>query len=556
MLKAAVSLLATLIAGVALAQVPAGTAEVTADGCKLYLPQSEAKGASRIRWSGQCASGLAEGRGVVRVYSGGKISAVSERTFAAGKISSAGESYSVRSGEVIRNRGGDQLQIAASELPTWALELAMLVEDRPVRAPPRPATPAPQKQVDKVAEEAKKAEVKAAAERVQAEKDRAAAEAKAAAEKLAAEKAAQETERKRVQAEKDRAAAEAKAAAQRSAAAEKLAAQKAAQAEKERAAAERAVNEAKAAAEKQAAEKVAQEAERQRQQAEKERSAAEAKAAAEKLAAEKAAQEAERQRGQAEKERAAAQAKAAADKLATEKAAQEEAERQRVAAVKAAAEKPRLLFAPGRGFAEATGASGAPLRAVVTFKLTSETGQDYGVATFVAGRGEADLRQNAEALAAMYERSSPLKARLLATAELGPSCSGPGYVVEARVTYPSAKSYGWYAGCMGEGLEQAAKNMQQLEDQMHRDYKASPTSFWAYQYLIVGYVDDKNFRGRDQYERVAQSNMMAPGRVMVLTSPQQWAECTGIVNKDPKLKDKLGCLREAVDKLKTTLGLR
>jgi hypothetical protein len=109
---------------------------------------------------------------------------------------------------------------------------------------------------------------------------------------------------------------------------------------------------------------------------------------------------------------------------------------------------------------------------------------------------------------------------------------------------------------MGEGLEQAAKSMQQLEEQMHRDYKATPTSFWAYQYLIVGYVDDKNFRGRDQYERVAQSNMMAPGRVLVLSSPQQWAECTSVVNKDPKLKDKAACLREAVDKLKTTLGLR
>jgi hypothetical protein len=38
--------------------------------------------------------------------------------------------------------------------------------------------------------------------------------------------------------------------------------------------------------------------------------------------------------------------------------------------------------------------------------------------------------------------------------------------------------------------------------------------------------------------------------------PEQWAECTSVVNKDPKLKDKGACLREAVDKLKTALGLR
>ena len=459
MMRIACGALAALLAGAALAQAPAGTAEVTADGCKLYLPQSEAKGASRIRWSGKCTDGLADGRGVVRIYSGGKIGRVSESTFAAGKLAGPGEAYFVRNGEVIRSRGGDNLQIAASELPTFALELAMLVDDRPARAPARPA---PVAKADKGSE-------------------------KAAADKLAAEKAAQETERKRQQAERDRAAAEAKAAVERAA----------------------------------AADKVAKEAERQRLQAEKERASAEAKAAAERAAAPPPSP---------------------------------------VAAVAPPAPpqpKPAVaFFTPGRGFAEGAGSAGAPIRGVVTFKLTSDSGQDYGVATFVAGRDPADLSQNAQALAAVYEKQSPLKARLLSAAELGPTCNGPGYVVEARVTYPSAKSYGWYAGCMGEGLEQAAKSMQQLEEQMHRDYKASPTSFWAYQYLIVGYVDDKSFRGRDQYERVAQSNMMAPGRVLVLSSPQHWAECTGVVNKDPKLRDKLGCLREAVDKLKTTLGLR
>jgi hypothetical protein len=63
-------------------------------------------------------------------------------------------------------------------------------------------------------------------------------------------------------------------------------------------------------------------------------------------------------------------------------------------------------------------------------------------------------------------------------------------------------------------------------------------------------------RGRGDYERVAKPGLMAPGRVMVLTRPDQWAECTTLVNKDPKLKDKAGCLREAIDKLKATLGLR
>src|SRR5437763_14401794 len=113
-------LIAMLVSGAALAQAPAGTTEVTADGCKLYLPQSEAKGASRIRWSGQCKDGLAEGRGVVRIYSGGKINRVSESTFAAGKATAAGESYFVRGRAALRSRGGDALQIAASELPTWA----------------------------------------------------------------------------------------------------------------------------------------------------------------------------------------------------------------------------------------------------------------------------------------------------------------------------------------------------------------------------------------------------------------------------------------------------
>jgi hypothetical protein len=42
----------------------------------------------------------------------------------------------------------------------------------------------------------------------------------------------------------------------------------------------------------------------------------------------------------------------------------------------------------------------------------------------------------------------------------------------------------------------------------------------------------------------------------VLPSAQTWAECNSLVNQDPKLKDKAACLREAVGKLKTTLGLR
>jgi hypothetical protein len=440
----------------AIAQAPAGTVEVTADGCKLYLPQGEARGVSRIRWSGKCTGGFADGRGVVRIYAGGKISRVSEATFAAGKLSGSGEAYFLRGGHAVRSRGGDQLEITASELPTWALELSMLVEDRP-RAAPKPIAKAP---AEKDVEEAKR----------QAEAQRARAEAKAAADQLAAER--------------DRAIAEARAAA------------------------ERAIVE---------------------------------KAEAERVAAEKSAQEAEQRRQQAEKERQLAEAKAAADKAAAEAANK----------AKAVAAKPRAPFVAGRGFGG--GGAGEPMRGVVTFKLTTQEGREFGVATFVAGKGEAELRQNAAALANAYEKVSPFNARLLEQPQVGAVCGGPGYVVEARVTYPAAKAYGWYAGCMGDNVDGAAKAMQQLEEQMHRDFRASPGSFWAYQYLIVGYVDAATMRSSGDYERVAKPGLMAPGRVMVLSKAEHWAECTVIVNRDPKLKDKAACLREAVEKLKTSL---
>ena len=55
-------LIVMLVSGAAFAQAPAGTTEVTADGCKLYLPSGDARGASRIRWSGQCKDGLGDGR--------------------------------------------------------------------------------------------------------------------------------------------------------------------------------------------------------------------------------------------------------------------------------------------------------------------------------------------------------------------------------------------------------------------------------------------------------------------------------------------------------------
>ena len=170
--------------------------------------------------------------------------------------------------------------------------------------------------------------------------------------------------------------------------------------------------------------------------------------------------------------------------------------------------------------------------------------------TFVAGKGEAAIKQNAIALAQTYEKVSPFHAKLLEQPTVIASCGGPGYVVEARVTYPATKSYGWFAGCMGDNVEGTAKVIQQIEDQMHKDFKATPTSFWAYQYLIVGYLDEAGMRGRSEYERVARPNLMAPGRVMVLTRPDQWAECTSAANKDPKLKDKVACLKEAMEKLK------
>ena len=459
---------ALLIVGNALAQAPAGTLEVTADGCRLYLPQGEARGASRIRWSGKCTDGVADGRGVVRIYQSGKISRVSEATFAAGKLAAPGESYSIRSGQAVRSRGGEQLEIAAAELPSWALELSLLVEDKPVRAPARAAAPAAPK-VDRAAEQQKAAAQKAAAD-------------KAAADKLAADKVAAEAQKHQ---------AEAKAAADKAA-------------------------------------------------AERDRALAQAKAAADDAARQKAAAAAERK---------AAEAKALAEAAAAKAAAEA-----RLAAERAAAEKAKPVYVAGRGFAE--GGAGEPMRAVVSFKLTTAEGRELGVATFVAGKGEAEIKQNALSLAAVYEKVSPFHARLLEQPEVGSVCGGPGYVVEARVTYPAAKSYGWYAGCMGEDLEKAAKTMQELEQQMHRDFKVSPSSFWAYQYLIVGYVDGSSMRGRGDYERVARPNLMAPGRVMVLSRAEQWAECTGMANKDAKLKDKAGCLREALDKLKATLGLR
>jgi hypothetical protein len=79
-----VGLIALTLVGAAMAQAPAGTVEVEAGGCKLYLPESEAHGASRVTWSGGCAEGLAQGRGVVRVYAGERLSLAAERTYSRG----------------------------------------------------------------------------------------------------------------------------------------------------------------------------------------------------------------------------------------------------------------------------------------------------------------------------------------------------------------------------------------------------------------------------------------------------------------------------------------
>jgi hypothetical protein len=372
------------------AQPPAGTVEVTADECKMFVAQAEARGASRVRWSGQCVDGHADGHGHVRVYAGGRIRLAAERTYKAGKLTAPADTYFVRDNRVFRIRAGDNLQIAASELPAWALELSLLVDDRPAPRPkpaPAPAAPKPAP-------------------------------------------------------------------------------------------------------------------------------------------------------------------------VAAPKAAPEPPSPPPPPPAPPAAPAPAAAPQPGYGFAEHSGSTGAPLRGVVKFTLATQAGTQLGIATFVAGRGEVEIRQNAEALAALYQANSPFNGVSVGALEVGPICNGPGYVMEARITYPGTRGYGWYAGCLGRDVEQAARSMQQIEDQLHRDQNASPSSFWAYQYLIVGYVDYGGFRNRAEYPKAAQPGIMAPGRVMVLPSAQTWAECNSLVNQDPKLKDKAACLREAVGKLKTTLGLR
>src|SRR6185503_7755980 len=54
---------AAAVSGSAWAQAHAGTVEVTADDCKMYVAQAEARGASRVRWSGACVDGRADGPG-------------------------------------------------------------------------------------------------------------------------------------------------------------------------------------------------------------------------------------------------------------------------------------------------------------------------------------------------------------------------------------------------------------------------------------------------------------------------------------------------------------
>jgi len=487
-----------VVSAPAWAQAPAGTVEVTADDCKLYVAQAEARGASRIRWSGQCADGRADGSGVVRVYAGGKIRLATERTYKAGKLISPSDAYFVRDNQVFRSRAGDNLQIAPSELPTWALELSLLIDDRPV-ARPRPA-PAPVAAAPKPAPAPVAAAPKPAPTPIPAPRPAPAPVAAAPTPPPPAPVAA----------------------------APKPAPQPAPQPAPPVLAA----------------------------------------APTPPPPAAVAPTPAPRIEPKVEPKPVPPPPVVAAPPPppppppAAPVAAPAPQPPQQIAAIAppaaVSAPKPAVaaLFAPGRGFAEHSGSTGAPLRAVVKFRLGTQAGNELGVATFVAGRGEAEIRQNAEALAALYQANSPFNGVGVSALEVGPVCNGPGYVMEARITYPATRSYGWYAGCLGRDLDQAARSMQQVEEQMHRDHKASPSSFWAYQYLIFGYVDERGFRNRSDYQKVAQPGIMAPGRVMVLPDAKSWAECNSLVNQDPKLKDKAACLREAVGKLKTTLGLR
>lgn len=80
--------MAWTLASTALAQTPDVGWVADAKGCKVANPQPQPY--ESIRWSGRCRNGFADGPGMVRWYSAGRINGSTSGTFSQGKLMGTG----------------------------------------------------------------------------------------------------------------------------------------------------------------------------------------------------------------------------------------------------------------------------------------------------------------------------------------------------------------------------------------------------------------------------------------------------------------------------------
>jgi cytochrome c551/c552 len=226
----------------------------------------------------------------------------------------------------------------------------------------------------------------------------------------------------------------------------------------------------------------------------------------------------------------------------------------------AAPNSPRYQPPPDSGSSSPAGQGSSLLRAGYTsvFKRAHGGGEFTPRISFTAGESEAELRRNAEEMARIFAIKGASETAGVSSVRIGTICRGPGYVVEARINFLVNRNIesAWIGGCFNGSPDQFAAQIQQRKDEAARGIGISESTDYAFYYLIFGHVDSGKYDSASEYAAKAPQGTMvnAPGAHFLL-GKRYTAECTNIMNRDKRISDMNGCVREAIGSLRSRLGL-
>jgi hypothetical protein len=198
-----------------------------------------------------------------------------------------------------------------------------------------------------------------------------------------------------------------------------------------------------------------------------------------------------------------------------------------------------------------------PLRAGFNVSLydPNNSNSRITVSSVIAGRGESEMKRNAEALVRAWLPKSTwaYDESHIQGIQLGKPCGGPGLVFEARLNlkptgatrYPSVGA-GYVSGCFDsyQGLSSAVAGI------WRNASEAAAGNDWWFEWIAVAYIDENNFHGPSHYSQVFSSNSHAMVEGLVDRRFVSYECHKRMRGSNPQQSTLVSCLRETYDALR------